>query len=76
MFGGALAAAVIPLGALALSKRDPEEGWVPGKVDVDFSYNVNMGLEEFEERILNPAMRRMAEQFDTFMIPELKELLK
>ena len=68
MFGGAIAAAMLPLGVLALPERKRFEGYV----DVDFSSNINMSLEDFENRILNPAMQRLAENVDN----EIMRLLK
>jgi len=68
MFGGAIAAAMIPVGALALAQPK----FRPKFVDVDFSWNRNLSLDDFEQRILNPVMQRLAEQIDTEMMRNLK----
>jgi hypothetical protein len=70
MFGGAIAAAMLPLGALALIESKPKR--FEGFVDVPWSGNLNMALEDFEERILGPAMRQMAINVDH----EITRLLK
>ena len=71
LFGGAIAAAILPLGALALERRDPEEGWTT-YADVHFSGDLNLSLDDFEQCILNPAIQRLAEQIDTEMTRYLK----
>jgi len=57
MFGGAVAAAMLPLGALAL----PERKWFR---DVSFTSDMWMDVGEFQRRVLEPAMRRVAERID------------
>lgn len=64
LFGGAIAAAMLPLGVLALPERKRFEGFVV----VHFDY----GLENFRDRILEPAMQRIAEQLDDQMMRILK----
>jgi hypothetical protein len=71
MFGGAIAAAALPMGALALSRFASLSGAHTG-VDIDFGYNVNLGLDDFEKRILEPAMQRIAEKLDQ----QIMELMK
>jgi hypothetical protein len=71
MFGGAIAAAVLPMGALALSRFAPFSRANTG-VDIDFGYNVNLGLDDFEKRILEPAMQRIAEKLDQQMMELMK----
>jgi hypothetical protein len=66
MFGGAVAAAMLPMGALALPRFAP----LTGRVDIDFGSN--MSLDDFEERILEPAIQRIAQQLDTEMMRLLK----
>jgi len=66
MFGGAIAAAMLPLGTLALPERKRFEGFV------DVNFTSGLTLEEFEDRILNPAMQRMAEQLDNEIMRILK----
>jgi hypothetical protein len=57
MFGGAIAAAVLPLGSLALPKQKRPQ----------FSA-VEMDLRDFEKRILDPAVQRLSEQIDAEMM--------
>ena len=66
MFGGAIAAAMLPLGALALPERRRFEGYV------DVNFTSGLTLEEFEDRILNPVIQRIAENVDN----EIMRLLK
>jgi hypothetical protein len=63
LFGGAVAAAVLPLGALALPRFAPLSRRNTG-VEINFSHNVNMGLEEFEDRYIKPWSRRLSDRID------------
>jgi hypothetical protein len=68
MFGGAIAAAMLPLGALALSERKRFE-----LSDAEFwAQHRMLSLDDFEDRILNPAVRRMAENLDTEIMRIMK----
>lgn len=72
MFGGAVAAAMLPMGVLALPRFAPLTGRQKIGVDIDFGSNVNLSLDDFEKRILEPAMQLMAQQLDTEMMRLLK----
>lgn len=65
LLGGAVVAAALPLGPLALPRPRHEEWQI--KI-TDYA----MSLDDFEARILEPAMQRLAERLDS----EIMELLK
>lgn len=75
MFGGAIAAAVLPLGALALPKRwnpnDAEVGWTKDSPTYPMG-EAYLHVEDFKSRILDPAMRRMAENLDAEIMRIMK----
>jgi hypothetical protein len=79
MFGGAIAAAVLPLGALALPKRTLELV-KPARIEaVDVSFttaDMSLSLDDFEERIFAPIAARMARIISDNIDTELMRLVK